>query len=54
MGTARAPRGRPAHLEERHGGAVAHAEQEEGDEDGDGRPQPVQLPVLGVSTGLLL
>lgn len=27
-----------AHLEEGDGGTIAHAEQEEGDEDGDGGP----------------
>lgn len=42
-----------AHLEEGDGGTVAHAEQEEGDEDGDGGPQPVQLPVLGLHTRLV-
>ena len=42
------------HLEEGHGGAVADAEQEERDEDGDGCPEPVQLPILGVRTALLL
>lgn len=45
--------GSRAHLEEGDGGTVAHAEQEEGDEDGDGGPQPVQLPVLGLHTGLV-
>ena len=39
-----------ADLEECDSGTVAHAEQEEGDEDGDGRPEPVQLPVQGLST----
>lgn len=42
--------GNGADLEECDGGTVAHAEQEEGDEDGDGRPEPVQLPVQGLST----
>ena len=42
-----------ADLEECDSSAVAHAEQEEADEDGDGRPEPVQLPVLGLSTGLV-
>jgi hypothetical protein len=45
--------GQCAHLEECDSGTVAHAEQEEGDEDGDGRPQPIQLPVLGLGTGLI-
>ena len=42
-----------AHLEEGDSGAVAHAEQEEGDEDGDGGPQSVQLPVLVFSTAVI-
>lgn len=45
--------GRQAHLEKGDRGAVAHAEQEEGDEDGDGGPQPVQLPILGLCTALI-
>ena len=45
--------GDSANLEECDRGAVAHAEQEEADEDGDGRPEPVQLPILGLSTGLI-
>ena len=42
-----------ANLEEGDSGAVANAEQEEGDEDGDGGPQPVQLPVLVLSTAVI-
>ena len=42
-----------ADLAECDRGAVAHAEQEEADEDGDGRPEPVQLPVLGLSRDLV-
>lgn len=42
-----------ADLEECDGGTVAHTEQEEADEDGDGCPEPVQLPVLGLSTGIV-
>lgn len=45
--------GDSANLEECDRGAVAHTEQEEADEDGDGRPEPIQLPVLGRSTGLV-
>ena len=45
--------GDSANLEECDRGAVTHAEQEEADEDGDGRPEPVQLPILGLSTGLI-
>ena len=45
--------GQQAHLEKGDRGAVAHAEQEEGDEDGDGGPQPVQLPILGLCTALV-
>lgn len=43
----------PLHLKEGHSGAVAHAEQEEGDEDGDGGPQPVQLPILVLGTAVV-
>lgn len=42
-----------ADLEECDSCTVAHTEREEADEDDDGRPDPVQLPVLGVSTGLV-
>ena len=42
-----------ANLEECDSSAVAHAEQEEADEDADGRPEPVQLPFLGLSTGVV-
>ena len=51
---ARGPSRVGPHLEEGHGGAVADAEQEERDEDGDSRPEPVQLPVQVVRTALLL
>lgn len=42
-----------SHLEEGDGGTVAHAEQEEGDEDGDGGPQPIQLSILGLHAALV-
>lgn len=45
--------GQCANLEESDCGAVAHAEQEESDEDGDGCPQPIQFPVLGLGTALI-
>ena len=44
---------RCAHLEEGDSGAIAHTEQEEGDEDCDGGPQSVQLPVLVLSTAVI-
>ena len=30
-------------------GTVAHAGQEDGDEDSDGHTEPIQLPVLGLN-----
>ena len=42
-----------ADLEECDSSAVAHTEQEEADEDGDGCPEPVQLPILGLSTDII-
>ena len=46
-------RNNAANLAECDRGAVTHVEQEEVDEDSDGRPEPIQLPVLGLSRGLV-
>lgn len=46
-------RNNAANLAEYDRGAVAHAEQEKVDEDGDGPPEPIQLPLLGLSRGLV-
>lgn len=42
-----------ADLEECDSSAVAHAEQKEADKNGDGRPECIQLPVLGLSTDII-
>lgn len=42
-----------ANLAECDRDTVAHAEEDEADEDGDSHPEPIQLPVLGLSTGLV-